>query len=59
MSKHIHAELMLQYAVDALANAEPWLLWEGGDHCGWFSLDSSPRWLTLTDYRRKEVLEDE
>ena len=28
MSKHIHADLMLQYAQDAMTTDKPWLLWE-------------------------------
>lgn len=55
---HIHAELMLEYAKDALVSKKPWLGWE------WFCDDEyGPRWITLTEqsarfeadkrYRRK------
>ena len=31
MPKHIHAELMKQYAEDAMTTDEPWKLWEAYD----------------------------
>ena len=56
MTKHIHADLMLEYAKDALETDKPWLLWQyyilytqGWCNCegGHPSLD------VLTKYRRK------
>ncbi|RAW91978.1 MULTISPECIES: hypothetical protein [unclassified Photorhabdus] len=54
MSAHVHAELMLQYAQDALKTDKPWLLWEIGDGAdGWDDLDDHPWWIKDSEYRRK------
>lgn len=54
---HPHAELMLQYAQDAMTTTVPWKLWE---YCsqsnGWISFTSgSPNWLEHIAYRRKPI----
>lgn len=53
--KHPHAELMLQYAQDAMTTDTPWELWEVKYNIedGWEVLLSSPTWNTLFAYRRK------
>ena len=55
MPKHVHAELMKQYAEDAMTTNEPWKLWEY-DPCkgGWRSLSDNPVWDVYCKYRRKE-----
>ncbi|WP_387693034.1 hypothetical protein [Photorhabdus sp. RM71S] len=52
--RHVHAELMLQYAQDALKTDKPWKLWEIGDGAdGWDDLDDHPWWIKDSEYRRK------
>ncbi|WP_448512138.1 hypothetical protein [Photorhabdus laumondii] len=55
--KHVHAELMLQYAQDALKTDEPWKLWEvywpAGADGRWIGFTSSPTWGVDVKYRRK------
>ena len=53
--KHKHAELMLQYAQDAMETSEPWELWEYSHSSsnGWRNLDKMPSWRIGNDYRRK------
>ena len=55
MAKHVHAELMMQYAQDAMETDKPWERWE-------FCVSSTGEWLSATDnpfwgdkckYRRK------
>lgn len=55
MSKHIHADLMLQYAQDAMTTDKPWELWEfkNSASCIWSSLAEHPSWYENLDYRRK------
>jgi hypothetical protein len=53
---HKHAELMAQYAEDALTHEKPWTQWEA--YCtkpprNWFALKSHPSWADDHDYRRK------
>ena len=58
MPKHIHAELMKQYAEDAMTTDEPWKLWEVYDVF-------SKKWRVCTNltwnpdckYRRKQKYE--
>jgi len=54
MTKHIHADLMAQYAQDALETDKPWERWE---FCRsknkWERLDTHPSWITSREYRRK------
>jgi hypothetical protein len=58
--KHIHAELMLQYAQDAQHTDKPFDLWQACDpqathpHNGWwYTLKSDPAWNPAFQYRRK------
>ncbi|OWO86990.1 hypothetical protein B5C26_00805 [Photorhabdus luminescens] len=54
--KHVHAELMLQYAQDAFKTDEPWLMWEffcRGSGVEWIDLFCHPLWNKDCDYRRK------
>lgn len=52
--KHKHAELMMQYAEDAMTNNEPWLLWElNAGSPIWTVPDSHPKWSEGVGYRRK------
>lgn len=56
MSGHIHAELMAQYAEDALETSRPWERWERWERqsgAGWVSMRAHPLWLIDTQYRRK------
>lgn len=54
--KHIHAELMMEYAKDAMETDEPWLRWEAYSTVDndWkpFRFDH-PSWFFETQYRRK------
>ena len=54
--KHKHAELMAEYAKDAMETDRPWERWE----CcyrdmGWAQLQSPPLWDTFFTYRRKPM----
>ena len=53
--KHKHAELMMQYAQDAMETSEPWELWEysHASSNGWRNLDKMPSWRIGNGYRRK------
>lgn len=60
MSKgHVHAELMAQYAQDALETASPWQRWQsrgkeaGHDNMPWRDMRGHPKWEDHRDYRRK------
>lgn len=54
MTKHIHAELMKQYAEDAMETDEPWLLWEFMDNSGkWHGCSSHPSWSKKCIFRHK------
>ena len=58
MPKHIHADLMKQYAEDAMTTDEPWKLWEVySDGYGWRTRQSNPAWLEYVKYRRKQKYE--
>ena len=51
---HIHAELMAQYAEDALETDKPWERWEFHHKRGEYqSLGSHPDWAVTREYRRK------
>jgi len=57
MSKHIHAELMAQYAADAMGTDKPWERWEArriGDQV-WVGLGAHPAWFNDQEYRRKTI----
>lgn len=53
---HKHAELMVQYAQDAMNNECPWELWEvwsgGMESGGWLPLETHPDWDVHKAYRR-------
>jgi hypothetical protein len=55
--KHKHAELMLQYAQDAMTTDKPWELWEcyipDSNNPRWFALVGHPTWGDGNQYRRK------
>jgi len=51
--KHVHAELMAQYAQDAMETDTPWERWERV-HCGeWVDCLYHPGWFSGGKYRRK------
>ncbi|WP_445494433.1 hypothetical protein [Photorhabdus sp. SF281] len=52
--RHVHADAMLEYALDASKTDEPWKLWE--QLCAdekWRTLTSNPAWYPDYVYRRK------
>ena len=53
--KHKHAELMMQYAQDAMETHKPWERWEWYVLAikSWVTMSSNPDWNTRTEYRRK------
>ena len=51
--KHKHAELMMQYAQDAMETSEPWELWEVRYYDKWCGLSVHPIWHEPFEYRRK------
>ena len=51
--KHIHAELMKQYAEDAMVTDKPWRLWERNVFGEWTQPLCSPSWHADCEYRRK------
>ena len=55
MAKHIHADLMLQYAQDAMETDKPWERWEvSGEVTGtWISLSERFSFMAKHQYRRK------
>ena len=57
--KHVHAELMMEYAKDAMETNEPWKMWEYFDHMDkdWFALKSNPQFHPSVKYRRKVTQE--
>jgi hypothetical protein len=54
MNRHKHAELMAQYAQDAMTTYKPWVLWEVKPFSdgNWLPLKCSPYWHTDQQYRR-------
>jgi hypothetical protein len=52
---HKHCKEMAQYAQDAAETDKPWERWEyySNRGRGWVSLDISPVWCELVEYRRK------
>ena len=50
---HVHADLMMQYAQDAMETSEPWELWEVRYHDKWCGLSVHPHWNAPCEYRRK------
>lgn len=56
MPKHVHAELMAQYAQDALETDKPWERWEFRFRrrpSNWRDFTNGPTWLPDIEYRRK------
>ena len=53
MSAHIHAELMKQYAEDAMVTDKPWELWEVLGMAQYLPLYAHPSWHDEATYRRK------
>ena len=53
MTKHIHAELMRQYAEDAMQTEEPWLLWEYCNDGKWKQCTVQLSWSKSGTFRRK------
>jgi hypothetical protein len=53
--KHKHAELMAEYAKDAMTTETPWERWESkmNEAKNWRKMDSHPEWRTCAEYRRK------
>ncbi|TDB48050.1 hypothetical protein [Photorhabdus luminescens] len=53
--KHVHAELMMQYAQDAFKTDKPWELWEiyNPRICEWKNANSNICFIELCRYRRK------
>jgi len=52
--KHMHAELMAQYAQDAMETDEPWERWEFRDFdVDWSDCRGHPSWMEHRQYRRK------
>ncbi|NHB87169.1 hypothetical protein C5471_05365 [Photorhabdus tasmaniensis] len=51
--KHVHAQLMMQYAQDAMKSDEPWKRWERFHAVSWEQCKHSPAWNTKFKYRRK------
>jgi hypothetical protein len=54
MKAHIHAELMIEYAKDAMETDKPWERWEFNVDHKWESFrHAHPLWEDDTQYRRK------
>lgn len=51
--KHPHAELMAQYAQDAMETDKPWERWEYDNDREWVRCRSHPSWQVEQKYRRK------
>jgi hypothetical protein len=53
--KHKHAELMMQYAQDAMEGDKPWVLWQFKRPCSdeWLGCGNNPTWYTDHEFRRK------
>ena len=59
--KHPHAELMMQYAQDAMETNKPWERWETHMRISpenWTSLHFHPEWHSTSKYRRKSKIID-
>jgi hypothetical protein len=56
--KHIHAELMMEYAKDAMETDKPWLRWEKkimGIDDEFVGCGGNPSWNDYSKYRRKPM----
>nr|DAD57820.1 MAG TPA: hypothetical protein [Bacteriophage sp.] len=58
-SKHKHAELMMQYAEDAMKHEFPYILWQYNITGEWHDLNRHPEWDFNTKYRRKPIEQNE
>lgn len=63
MTKHKHADLMLQYAKDAAKTNKPWELWEwrvfkSHNDPSWVACWTHPSWECGVEYRRKPEQSD-
>ena len=56
MARHIHVELMKQYAEDAMETDEPWLLWEYLYEGKWHQCVIHPSWSICATFRRKSEM---
>lgn len=54
--KHIHAELMAQYAQDAMETDKPWERWEYKNAVmhDWYDCGYPINWIVCVQYRRKQ-----
>lgn len=59
MTKHIHAELMKQYAEDASKHEFPYMFWQCKVIDKWHDLTKHPEWNYDTEYRRKPLEQNE
>lgn len=59
MARHIHAELMKQYAEDASTHEFPYILWQYNITGEWHDLMKHPEWDFNTKYRRKPLEQNE
>jgi hypothetical protein len=55
MTKHVHADIMLQYANDAMETDKPWERWQFSyvDGKDWLDCNAHPKWAAKVWYRRK------
>ena len=53
MTKHVHAELMMQYAQDAMETSEPWDRWQIDINGKWLDLGECFYFMPEHQYRRK------
>ena len=53
MTKHVHADLMLQYAQESMTNDEAWKNWEQRSGDKWLSCCVTPCWYEDVLFRRK------
>ena len=52
-TKHPHAELMMQYAQDAMETDKPWEWWQFYYDGVWWDFKRHPIWHKSAEYRRK------
>lgn len=57
MTKHVHADLMMQYAKDAMNTETPWELWEryNPKMDKWEPLIKEPYWSPTHQYRHAQL----
>ena len=60
MTKHPHAELMVQYAQDALETDKPWKRWQQKEkNSVWMDCYGSIQWFPDVKYRRRPETESD